>query len=534
MKSSYDVVVIGSGLGGLTAAATLAKEGLSVLVLEQYCRFGGFGQSYSIDGYIFDTAVHAIWYWEEIAEMLQELGIKLEVVPARRADRILFKNGIEYYATSIPEMKEQIQRLAPNDAVNIARYYDTLIESQKALINFTYAPNNLNAQKEFLKYRNLWKMTLEEVVSNVSQNPLTQDLLYGYHDGYLYDYSWYYPAFHLFNTKYLYDGFSPIGGSQSLVDALVLAIKESGGELQANTLVKKIIVENNSVKGVITSNGDFINAKKAVISNADVILTLEKLIGREFLPSEMIRSLDKCYQNVPSLSYYILNVGLDIDVKKVYGLKGDLTIYYPSHNILEGFKKINSGSLPDDFWVWMVFPSVNDATVAPKGHSVAIYSILVPYHCEQNSHVDANYKFDGFSSIGEKGKSYYDFKENLTQKILNKVEEVYPGISAHITVKDLVTPQTIERITLNYKGSTLGVKVVPDFERTGSYFSMGFKVETIINKLFLVGAWAERGFSAPAAMGTGRVAASKIIGKELLSIRVDSKHRMQHLHNLHK
>ena len=105
MSSIYDVVVIGSGLGGLTAAARLAKYGKRVLVLEQFNRIGGFGQSYKIDGYTFDVAVHGIWYWEEVKKILDELDISLDMVPVRRKDRIVFKEGYEFFATSIPEMK---------------------------------------------------------------------------------------------------------------------------------------------------------------------------------------------------------------------------------------------------------------------------------------------------------------------------------------------------------------------------------------------------------------------------------------------
>jgi len=529
--NTYDVVIIGSGFGGLTAAATLAKEGMSVLVLEQYNRFGGLGQSFTLDGHVFDTSVHAIWFWEDISEILKEFEVKLDVVPARRGDRILFKDGYEFYATSIPEMKEQIQRIVPYEAKNVGRYFDKLIDAQTALLELTNAPKSWKARSNFAKHIGMWKITLEEAVCEFTQDPLTRSLLLGYHDGYLYDYRWNYPAYHLYCTKYLYDGFSPVGGSQSLVDAMVNAIKKMGGELRADTLVKKIIIENNEARGVVTDEETFY-ARKAVISNADAILTMEKLIGRDNLPGDMMQELDRWLKYVPSISYYNLSVGLDIDVKEVYKLQGDLCIYYPSSDLLGSFKRINQGVLPDDFWVWMIFPSVNDRTVAPPGHSVAIFSILVPYHCECFSHVSTDYKFDGFRPVGTKGAEYYRFKEELTGRILAKVDEVYPGLSSHVVTKDLYTPLTVERITLNHKGSTLGVMVKPEPEKTareGSDYSIGFKVKTSINNLFLAGAWAENGFSSSAAIRAGGMASSYILGKELFNIHIDPDHRIDRL-----
>lgn len=532
MSKIYDVIVIGSGLGGLTVAAKLAKEGLAVLVLEQYHRIGGFGQSYKVDNYVFDTAVHGIWFWDEIDSFLSELDIHLEVVPVRRKDRILFKEGYEFFATSIPEMKEQISKIVPHEAENISRYYDELLEAQKAMVNISNNSLDWNARIEFAQYRKMWKMTLEEAVKAKIKDPLAVSMVLGYHDSYLYHYGWHYPAYHLFCTKYLYDGFLPKGGSQPLVDAFEQSIVNNGGKIMVEAMVKKIMVEDNTAKGVLLESGDQYYADKAIVSNADAILTFDKMLGGDNLTENMREELYKWKKHVPSLSYYILNVGLDIDVKEVYGLQGDLTIYYPSTNILDTFKTINAGTLPDDFWLWMVFPSVNDSTLAPEGHSVGVLSILVPYNCEHYSHVAKSYSFDGYSAKGEKGEEYEAFKESITRKILERADEVYPGLSSHAVVQDMITPQSIERITLNYQGSTLGVMSEPELNnapRKPFDLSIGFKTQTEINHLYLVGGWTETGFSAPGVIGSGRMVASKILGAKEQGIYIDPKHRLERL-----
>jgi phytoene dehydrogenase-like protein len=531
---NYDVIIIGSGLGGLTAAATLAKEGKSVLVLEQYARLGGFGQSYSKQGYTFDIAIHAIWFWDEISTILKEFGEELEVVPARTCDRIIYRDGHEFNAVSIPEMQEQISRIVPNEADGVAKYYNELIDAQRVLVELLHNPDNWSLKIDFVKHSKLWKSSLEQAVKNCVSSEKARDLLFGYHDSYLYDYSWNYPAYHLYCTKYLYDGFLPVGGSQPLVDALVRSVRRMGGELRVNTLVKRILVDKNKAYGVILGNGEKILAKDAVVSNADALLTYEKMVGYEHLPPSIVHMINKWRNYVPSLSYYIMNCGVDIDVKETYNMEGDLTIYYPENNILDGFKKINNGILDDDFWLWMVFPTNNDKTLAPKGHSVAIFSILVPYNIAGYSQASKDYEFDGFSPQSSKGAGYEAFKQELMEKILARADEVYPGISSHITYKDFITPQTIERITLNHKGSTLGFKVIPELEKTamkGFNLNIGCPIKSPIDGLYMASGWSETGFSAPGVIAAGREAAFDILGKRGKSITIDHTHRTERLIN---
>lgn len=514
LKSSYDCIVIGSGLGGLTASALLAKEGKSVLLVEQADKYGGYGQSLAKDGFVFDYAIHSIFSWGFMKGLLEELGEKVEhgVVSSRRGDHIVFP-GDDYWATTIDHMKESLSEKFPEEAETICCYFDDLVGSMSLALEFKEKPSMQTAAKLVTKYPKLWESSLEEVLNSYFKSDRLKAFVYGTHDAYLYDYAWHYSAYHLFHIKYINEGHAIKGGSRFLMDAFVRAIHKFGGDTICNTLAKKIIVKEGVACGVQLEDGTVVNAKDAVVSNADARLTLTKMLDFDTLPEGLKRDFKKWDSSGPSLSYYIVNLGLDIDLKKEYGMEYDLTLYFPSYDLPRIHKDINAGFLPDDFWLWMVFPSVNDPTVAPEGCSTAILSILVPYDIENSTGCNPDY-FDGFRAINEKGEKYYLKKEEIAERMIKRAEDVLPGLGKHIVVKETWTPQNFEEFTLNYKGSTMGFRVMPPNGKDKQYMSkLGLPIKTELKGLYLAGHWTELGLSTASVVQAGRFAAYDILGK---------------------
>ncbi|OPZ94875.1 MAG: Phytoene desaturase (neurosporene-forming) [Firmicutes bacterium ADurb.Bin419] len=513
-KKSYDCIIVGSGLGGLSAAAYLAKHGKSVCVLEQAKNFGGYGQTFVKDGFAFDCAIHSVFNWRFVRSCLEELGgnTKLGVAPARRGDHIIFEDD-DYWATTFPYMTEQLQEKFPEEKEAIAKYFGELVESLE-ILTAIYSETDSNQQeiwKVVRKYPHLWLNSLEDVLDHYFKSHDLKAYILGTHDAYLYDYVWYYSAYHLFHIKQINEGHAIKGGSRNLVEEFVRIIIENGGELYNNSLVRKIVVENNKATGIVLDDGTEIKATNAVISNADAKLTIEKMIGKENVPKTMLDEFNLWDKAGYSLSYYIVNLGLDIDLHEKYGMEYDLTIYFPSKDIPRVHKDINNNVLPDDFWLWMVFPSVNDPTVAPKGCSTAIISMLVPYTMLNETDCEKDY-FDGFRKVKDKGEKYYSKKEEIANKMIAMAERVFPELSEHIVVKEIWTPQSFQDNTLNHHGATIGFRKLPPTGKTKhSMNSLGMPACTDIDSFYMVGHWTEFGLSAGSVINSGRTVAYKIL-----------------------
>lgn len=517
-KKSYDCVIIGSGLGGLSAAAYLATHGKSVCVLEQAKNFGGYGQTFVKDGFAFDCAIHSVFSWKFVRSCLEELGgnTKLDVVSARRGDHIIFEDG-DYWATTFPYMTEKLQEKFPEEKDAIAKYFGDLVDVMTVLTEI-YSETNLSKEeiwKTVRKYPYLWLNSLEDVMEHYFKSPDVKAYILGTHDAYLYDYVWNYSAYHLFHIKQLNEGHAIKGGSRNLVKEFVRIIRENGGELYNNSLVKRIIVENNKATGIVLDDGTEIKANTSVISNADAKLTIEKMIGTENAPKTMLDELKLWDNSGYSLSYYIVNLGLDIDLHEKYGMEYDLTIYFPSKDIPRVHKDINNNMMPDDFWLWMVFPSVNDPTIAPPGCSTAIISMLVPYTMLNETDCEKDY-FDGFREVKSKGEKYYAKKEEVANKMIAMAERILPELSKHIVVKEVWTPQSFQDNTLNHLGATIGFrKLPPKPENKHLLVKLGMPAFTDIESFYMVGHWTEFGLSAGSVINSGRTVAYKILGLPL-------------------
>ncbi len=513
-KASYDCVIVGSGLGGLSAAAYLAAHGKSVCVLEQAKNFGGYGQTFVKDGFAFDCAIHSVFSWKFVRSCLEELGgnPKLEVVPARRGDHIIFEDG-DYWATTFEHMTEKLSEKFPEESEAIAQYFGDLINSMTALMERgTKSEINKNdALKEVMKYPYLWLNSLEDVMDHYFTSADLKAYIMGTHDAYLYDYAWNYSAYHLFHIKHINQGHAIKGGSRNLVNEFVRIIRMHGGELFHSSLVRKIHVVNNKATGVVLDDGTEIKANVAVISNADAKLTIEKLIGSDNVPQKMMDEFKLWDKSGYSLSYYIVNLGLDIDLYEKYGMEYDLTIYFPSKDIPRVHKDINNNQLPEDFWLWMVFPSVNDPTVAPPGCSTAIISILVPYTILNETECEKGY-FDGFREVNNKGEKYYSKKEEVADMMIGMAERVFPELSEHIVLKEVWTPQSFEKATLNHLGSTIGFRKLPPTQDTRHQADkLGMPAYTDIDSFYMVGHWTEFGLSAGSVINSGKSVAYKIL-----------------------
>jgi prolycopene isomerase len=498
--SSYDAVVIGAGLGGLTCAAYLAKSGLKTLVLEQHSIPGGYCTSFKRNGFTFDASVHFVEGLREggrFHQILKALGVEKEIQVYNLNPVSRFYFGDEFF--SIPaDLNEYISMLSekfPEEAKGVSDFFKTIKklaeESEKLPNPFTKMDVALHPLRypSIMKYYN---KSFAEMLANFIENPkLCSIISAGWPyiglppskvsamqmAGYLY-------SAHIEGQCYLK------GGSQALADTLVKALRKYGGELRLNTKVTKVLVENNIATGVETAKGDKITAKY-VVSNVDARQTFLNLIGSEKIPSSLLTRLD---QMEPSISFLQVWLGVDIDPRDL-GLVEHEMIYYPTYD----FDYLYSLLLQDNFdaGFGIYFPTLRDPDLAPPNKHIISLIAVISY----------DYKGNWQTENGKRGAAYKKLEKETMNRLIKAAEKIVPNLSKHIVFSEAATPLTLERYTANYRGAAYG------WAQTAGQGALGrLHPNTPIKNMYLAGHWTNPGGGTICVAMSGKNAAELIVG----------------------
>lgn len=484
MQKFYDVIIIGSGIGGLTAGNFLAKSGCSTLIIEQHTRPGGCLSSFERKGFNFDAAVHWISQCGEdgiIYKILQELGIErsIEFVQINPLMEVATSNGkytipkgrqeaILYLKNSFPKEVEGIERffdIQSRITNEMYRLFKTDIDSMNVLSRLLF--NALFPLRFPNIARNYRKRGADIVDSLAGDRDLRRILRIAaiFPNVSMMMLSWFW------NIIYTADGYYPKGGMQKVSDALTENFKKLNGEVLYGKKVAKIITENNQAKGVKLSDNTIINAK-AVISNADARQTFfEMLNGDAGVPQKYLDNL-KTWRL--SESFFYVYLGVDMDLK---GLSvNPIMWYFPDgdeHN-----------------FIGIGIPSLSDKGLAPEGKHVVIIGAFADDSARP-----------WFGSADREG--YKKWKEKMVDSLIELADEAIPGIKKNIIVKEAASPLTFNRYTLNSMGASSGWSMDADEQNK-------LPQRSPIKNLFLAGHWTFNPGGIPSAFMTGRKAAEMV------------------------
>ncbi len=477
-KNEYDAIVIGGGVGGLTCASFLAKNGLETLVLEQHHKSGGCCTSFKRKGFTFDSGAYAISGLGEngfFYRILKDLEIENEA-EFHKLDPLM---NVAYPEESIPiaaDLEEYIADLSerfPNESENIQRFFKKVEEIISAPKSQYYKTSFAELLDEFFENEKLKKIISACWVyaglppSKISAVDMCAYLYSNHVEGLYY----------------------PIGSTQKLADILSKAVKKHGGEMRLNTEVDNIIVENNETSAVETSKGEKINAKY-IISNADARRTFFNLIGRKNLEDGFLKKLEEMK---PSMTFFQLWLGVDMDLRSK-DIETPETLYYSTNDNDHVYETYTKKEMSECFGVCI--PSLIDPSLAPEGkHAV---SITAPLHYD--------FKDRWGTTDGERGEKYQEIKNEVAEKLIKKAEKLIPDLSEHIVVKETATPLTIERYTSNYKGAAYGWALLP--QQSGK---KRLQPNTPIQGLYLTGHWTTPGGGVNAVAMSGEKTAKLII-----------------------
>lgn len=316
--TDYQVIVIGAGNGGLTAAATLARNGVRVLLLERHNVPGGCATSFCRGRFEFEVALHqlsGIGTPEKPGPLrmtLDALGVldRLELVPMRDLYRVVIPGVVDL--TLKPDRAATVavlQERFPDCRDGIAEWFDLLWRLFGEVIGAFYFKDPEITREKYPLYHRYALETAAAEMERLLPDPVLRTVASVY---------WTYiglPPSRLAMTDmaalyFAYTEFLPYhlrGGSQALSNALAQTVLDHGGEIRFHCGVRRILVEDDGVAGVETDEGEVIPTR-LVISNVSKIATYVDLVDPGRVPPA---ALDELRQARVGPSAFTVYMGLD-------------------------------------------------------------------------------------------------------------------------------------------------------------------------------------------------------------------------------
>jgi all-trans-retinol 13,14-reductase len=477
----YDVIIIGAGLGGLTAGAKLAKEGKSVLVLEQHDRPGGCATTFKRRDFTMEVGLHEMdgLHPRDIKKRIFDdigLGEQVNFLPLPEFYRFINDRYDLVIQYNPEETSSLLKKTFPGEEKGIDDYFYHVLNARRVMVTYKGKPDRSVG------------VFLDEIIGNEDLKLVLLGNLGYYHDD-PYSLSWLY----YLNAQGSYYGITASfikGGSQCLSDAQSDLIKEQGGDFLLNQLVTSIDYQGDKASGV--SYKELKGKNKGQIKQA----TSAKIIMNGSVPG-LCRLLSKKDATPLTQSIKDLTIGASL-----------LTVYYGFNKPLQeiGNKNYSTFIYDDSVRSQKDILGNNHSDFSKRSFTFVDYGQVESHLAPEGKSVGAVCAIDYPSDWESLERSeYMHMKADVADIFTSRLEKILPGFREAVEYVEVATSLSVERFTLNPKGAVYGFAQHPG--RSLDYLS------ALPENVFIASAWGKIGGGFSGAMVSGYMTAIDMLRK---------------------
>jgi len=443
-KNGYDVIIIGSGIGGSACAALLSHAGFKTLVLEKNERIGGFTSCYEKQGFTVDISIHVFSNGinGRFGKILHRIGMATKIKGKIQSQYLKFIPNLERRtAIRMPNQKNYFSMGSMLKSKSMMMPGSDTNKIQKSISNLGMNKEDINSLMKVLmtimgltkkKIRKIeeQELTLKEYIKTFTNSPFVHSFL-AFTVGGMFAVSPRRASAAEF-VRGIQEWFGsndmsyPIGGSIAVPRAFLEGVRQNGGEIRTKTRVSKIIVENNKVKGVIV-DGNLIEAK-IIVSNVGIKRTVLGLTGKKYYESNYVNRVESLIPSNSSLTFkFALNKQI---IPKDFGM---VNIFHK--NLFSSEKTSDKDDKTRSTGFMTMIPSNLDPNLAPPGKQLIIFGTLAP-------------------------PKALDWKK-WTDKYYQEILENYPEIEDNIIFVDISTPNDLANLTGKKYGPIESTALIP-------------------------------------------------------------------------
>jgi all-trans-retinol 13,14-reductase len=506
-EADYDVIIIGGGMGGLSAGAHLASKGLKVLLLEQHHKVGGCTTNFTRGDFTFETALHEMAGGgpgradRGLYKLLELCGVgpKVDLYEVPELYRSIYPGGLDVtMPTNWEQWDATLKAKWPEESAGIDKFHTIC----SGMMNDFLSLKNLFRESGFKAFLTKAQVPLKQKTFMEWKDKTTQNLMDACFTNEdikaVVSQLWvYYGApigdqtsliFGAATDAYLTDGpWHVKGTTQALSNAYADRIRELGGEVKVGELVTKIVIEDGMATGVETALGNKYSGRY-VVCNTDPYQMVFKLIGEENLPKDYVAKLKELK---PANSLFGVYMGLNIDLK-ARGYNFTEAFYSTTKDTQVLYDTMMKGDFANGATTVTVYSNYGDPIYAPPGKSVVVL----------HSYSDIN--------IWPKDQAeYLKMKQEKAKELISLAANVIPELAdpKNIEVMEIVTPATLEEFTMNQGGIIYGFYTsVDQWQKIPN--------DTPIDNIFITSNWSQAWYGVGSCQINGWRAARLILDRE--------------------